>query len=60
MGKINKLEHQLFENLKKMNKSLARQNKKIQIIQIQNEKADITTDSTKISKYCTQLCPNRI
>lgn len=54
MGEINKLKHQLLEKFKKMDTYLARQNKKIQIIQIQNEKADITTDSREISKIlCT-------
>lgn len=57
MGKINKLKYQLLEKLKKMDTYLARQNKKIQIIQIQIEKEDITTDSTEISKIlCTIMC----
>lgn len=64
--KINGEKHWFFENINKIDKPLARQNKKekLQITNIRNETRDITIDAANtksiIREYYKQFCTNKV
>ena len=68
IAKINKAKNWFFEKIDKIDKPLARLNKKQrennQINKISNENGEITTDNTEIQRiikdYYEQLCTNKM